>query len=172
MDELSRMKPRSISLLQLTTCFSILISTEAARELVFVQAIWRHGDRAPLSLPYPKDPYTESAWQRGWQQLTNLGMTQLNELGRYFRATYNTFVASHYIPSQVYIRSSDSDRALTSAQAFLSGFYPAEGSFQWQPGSTWQPIPIHASTPGEPDLDLFAYHIAFILSINLTRAIV
>ncbi|RCN47924.1 histidine acid phosphatase [Ancylostoma caninum] len=146
------MKPRSILWLQLTTCLSLLISTEAVRELVFVQAIWRHGDRAPLSLPYPKDPYTESAWQRGWQQLTNLGMNQLNELGRYFRATYSDFIASHYIPSQVYIRSSDSDRALTSAQAFLSGFYPAEGSFQWQPGNTWQPIPIHASTPGEPDL--------------------
>ncbi|KAL6737298.1 hypothetical protein Aduo_010953 [Ancylostoma duodenale] len=146
------MKPRLVLLLQLTTCLSLLISTDAARELVFVQAIWRHGDRAPLSLPYPKDPYTESAWQRGWQQLTNLGMTQLNELGRYFRTTYNNFIASHYIPSQVYIRSSDSDRALASAQAFLSGFYPAEGSFQWQPGNTWQPIPIHASTPEEPDL--------------------
>ncbi|PIO63086.1 histidine acid phosphatase [Teladorsagia circumcincta] len=134
------------------------ISSVTSKELVFVQAVWRHGDRAPLELPYPKDPYTESAWQRGWKQLTNIGMNQHNELGRYFRFTYNLFVSKVYNPSevlyifQVYIRSSDSDRAITSAQAFTSGFYPANGSFQWRAGNPWQPIPIHATSPGEPDL--------------------
>ncbi|KAK5968781.1 hypothetical protein GCK32_013779 [Trichostrongylus colubriformis] len=128
------MKPRSLSWLVATVCVSSTISLVTSKELVFVQAIWRHGDRAPLKLPYPKDPYTESAWQRGWGQLTNIGMQQLNELGRYFRTTYNFFVSNVYIPSEVYIRASDSDRALTSAQAFTSGFYPANGSFEWQPG--------------------------------------
>ncbi|PIO68733.1 hypothetical protein TELCIR_09467, partial [Teladorsagia circumcincta] len=84
--------------------------------------------------------------------VVKLGMNQLNELGRYFRFTYNSFVSRVYNPSEVYIRSSDSDRALTSAQAFTSGFYPANGSFQWQTGDPWQPIPIHANSPGEPDL--------------------
>ncbi|KAK6752588.1 hypothetical protein RB195_003793 [Necator americanus] len=146
------MKPRPAYLLRFTAFVVCFLPAEASRELVFVQAIWRHGDRAPLSLPYPRDPYTESAWQRGWQQLTNIGMNQLNELGKYFRTRYNSFLPSHFIPSQVYIRSSDSDRALTSAQAFLSGFYPAEGSFQWEKGNSWQPIPVHAATPGDPDL--------------------
>ncbi|VDM72869.1 unnamed protein product [Strongylus vulgaris] len=143
------MKPRS---LQLTACLVCLISVEAAKELVFVQAIWRHGDRAPLSLPYPNDPYTESAWIRGWQQLTNIGIAQLNELGRYFRKTYGTFISPNYIPSQVYIQSSDSDRALTSAQSFLTGFYPAQDNFQWQNGNPWQPIPIHVQSPQKDDL--------------------
>ncbi|VDM59426.1 unnamed protein product [Angiostrongylus costaricensis] len=124
----------------------------AARDLVFVQAIWRHGDRAPQSLPYPNDPYDETAWQRGWGQLTNIGMEQMNELGIYFRTRYDFFISSHYVPSEVYIRSSDSDRALSSAQAFLAGFYPASGSFQWQSGNHWQPIAVHATSPGEPDL--------------------
>ncbi|KAK6752591.1 hypothetical protein RB195_003795 [Necator americanus] len=146
------MRPRSSSFLQFITCLAYLFLVQAKKELVFVQALWRHGDRAPNSLPYPKDPYNESAWPRGWEQLTNIGITQMNELGRYFRKTYGSFVSPYHIPSQVYIRSSDSDRALTSAQAFLSGFYPAEGSFQWQKGNSWQPIPVHASTPGEPDL--------------------
>ncbi|PIO77543.1 histidine acid phosphatase [Teladorsagia circumcincta] len=118
-----RMEPRRLSLFLATVSLYSTISSVTSKELVFVQAVWRHGDRAPLELPYPKDPYTESAWQRGWKQLTN-----------------------------VYIRSSDSDRALTSAQAFTSGFYPANGSFQWQAGNPWQPIPIHATSPGEPDL--------------------
>ncbi|KAK6051889.1 histidine acid phosphatase [Cooperia oncophora] len=146
------MKPRWLPLLLTIFSFHNLVSLVAAKELVYVQAIWRHGDRAPLKLPYPKDPYTESAWQRGWAQLTNIGMNQLNELGNYFRNTYNFFVSTVYNPSEVYIRSSDSDRALTSAQAFISGFYPANGTFEWRSGETWQPIPIHATTPNEPDL--------------------
>ncbi|VDM63162.1 unnamed protein product [Angiostrongylus costaricensis] len=109
----------------------------AARKLVFVQAIWRHGDRAPQSLPYPNDPYKERAWRRGWSQLTNVSLFKLY---------------CDYISLQVYIRSSDSDRALTSAQAFLSGFYPAKGCFKWERGNHWQPIPIHSATPDEPDL--------------------
>ncbi|KAK5971858.1 hypothetical protein GCK32_021582 [Trichostrongylus colubriformis] len=95
------MKPRSLSLVLATVCVSSTILPVASKDLVFVQAIWRHGDRAPLKLPYPKDPYTESAWQRGWGQLTNIGMQQLNELGRYFRTTYNFFVSNVYIPSEV-----------------------------------------------------------------------
>lgn len=43
-------------------------------ELVYVQAIWRHGDRAPNKLPYPNDEYNETAWPRGWGQLTNVRM--------------------------------------------------------------------------------------------------
>lgn len=42
------------------------------RELKFVQAIWRHGDRAPSKLAYPNDPYNETYWPRGWNQLTNV----------------------------------------------------------------------------------------------------
>ncbi|CAJ0603750.1 unnamed protein product [Cylicocyclus nassatus] len=146
------MKPRSLQYLLLATCFICLLSLAAAKELAFVQAIWRHGDRAPLSHPYPNDPYDESAWQRGWQQLTNIGIAQLNELGRYFRSKYGSFISPHYVASQVYIQSSDSDRALTSAQAFISGFYPAQDSFQWQNGNPWQPVPIHATTPIKKDL--------------------
>lgn len=40
--------------------------------LIYVQAIWRHGDRAPHHLPYPTDLNNESSWPRGWSQLTNV----------------------------------------------------------------------------------------------------
>ncbi|CAI5450153.1 unnamed protein product [Caenorhabditis angaria] len=82
-------------------------------------------------------------------------MRQLHELGEFFRAKY---VASNFLPANfstktVYLQSSDSDRALTSAQAFLYGFYPARNAeWRWEADLDWQPIPVHAATPGEPDL--------------------
>uniref|UniRef100_A0A158PC23 Lysosomal acid phosphatase n=1 Tax=Angiostrongylus cantonensis TaxID=6313 RepID=A0A158PC23_ANGCA len=145
-------RPPTSVLLQVIFLIRQLPQSLAARNLVFVQAIWRHGDRAPQSLPYPNDPYDETAWHRGWGELTNIGIEQMNELGMYFRTRYDFFISSHYVPSEVYIRSSDSNRALTSAQAFLAGFYPASGSFQWQSGNHWQPTAVHATSPGEPDL--------------------
>lgn len=45
---------------------------EPEQRLIYVQAIWRHGDRAPHRLPYPNDRNNESAWPRGWSQLTNV----------------------------------------------------------------------------------------------------
>ncbi|KJH40063.1 hypothetical protein DICVIV_14022 [Dictyocaulus viviparus] len=78
--------------------------SSTARELVFVQAIWRHGDRAPTSLPYPKDPYDEIVWPRGFKQLTNEGIRQMHELGTYFRRRYGEFISSHYDSNQVFLQ--------------------------------------------------------------------
>ncbi|VDM64580.1 unnamed protein product [Angiostrongylus costaricensis] len=89
-------------------------------------------------------------------KLRNLPLRQgrrLHEFRGHIRQYATTAMLYHeYISLQVYIRSTDSDRALTSAQAFLSGFYPAKGSFEWERGNHWQPIPIHSTTPDEPDL--------------------
>lgn len=52
---------------------AVNLSFTEARELKFVQAIWRHGDRSPTKLPYPNDPYTEDHWPRGFSQLTDVG---------------------------------------------------------------------------------------------------
>ncbi|KAH7716893.1 Histidine acid phosphatase family protein [Aphelenchoides avenae] len=131
---------------------SLVISSSAERELAFVQAIWRHGDRAPSGLPYPTDPYDEIYWPRGWSQLTNLGMQQCRELGEFFRQRYaGTFVNTSVVKNQIYVRSSDSDRALTSAQSFLSGFYPPDERELFDNGLRWQPIAVHASGVDVPD---------------------
>lgn len=62
-------------------------------KLVYVQAIWRHGDRAPDELPYPEDPYDEDYWPRGYGMLTNIGMQQLHGVGAFFRQRYvNSFI--------------------------------------------------------------------------------
>jgi hypothetical protein len=76
--------------LHVLTLFALVGCTlmVTSRDLVLVQTIFRHGDRAP-SLPYPTDPYGSGEyWPRGWSQLTNEGMRQMHALGRFYRHRY------------------------------------------------------------------------------------
>ncbi|CEF71105.1 Histidine phosphatase superfamily, clade-2-containing protein [Strongyloides ratti] len=118
---------------------------EAAKKetLIFVTSVWRHGDRSPTKLIYKNDIHTEDTWENGWGQLTEKGKTQLMHLGQWFKKRYvNTFVNETYKSKEVYIMSSDSERALTSAQAFAFGMYPKlENVFSELPA---QVVPIHA----------------------------
>ncbi|VBB27701.1 unnamed protein product [Acanthocheilonema viteae] len=133
----------------------LLILTEktvAIDELIFVQIVWRHGDRAPI-FAYPTDIHQEEAWQYGWGELTELGMRQQFALGRLIRQRYiaknYNFLSHNYKPKELYIRSTDVNRTLISAMANLAGMYPTgipgkdyPESKQWP--SHWTPIPIHA----------------------------
>lgn len=84
--------------------FIFLFCIVHGKDLVYVQTIWRHGDRAPEQLPYPNDQYVEDYWPRGWAQLTNVGMGQLHELGTFFKNRYvRTFVNSSFNYKEVII---------------------------------------------------------------------
>ncbi|KAI6184675.1 Testicular acid phosphatase-like protein [Aphelenchoides bicaudatus] len=133
--------------------FLLFNGAAASKQLAFVQAVWRHGDRAPLGLPYPNDRYGEKDWPRGFGELTNLGMQQLKVVGGFFKQRYaGTFVDKRFNHKQVYLRSSDSDRALVSAQSLLNGFFPpSNNEDKFESGLNWQPIAVHASSPNEPD---------------------
>uniref|UniRef100_A0A914QV13 Acid phosphatase n=1 Tax=Panagrolaimus davidi TaxID=227884 RepID=A0A914QV13_9BILA len=106
---------------------------------------------APGKLPYPNDQYNEDYWPRGWEQLTDLGAEQVEELGNFFRDRYvGKFVNETFKVSEIYILSSESDRATASAQAF------AEGMFQLNQcnsngAARKAPVPIH--TTGTEDED-------------------
>ncbi|KAI6221768.1 Testicular acid phosphatase-like protein [Aphelenchoides besseyi] len=131
----------------------IVLVTVEAKELKFVQAIFRHGDRAPGELTYPNDKYDESYWPRGWDQLTNIGMAQLVDLGDFFQDRYaDDFVSKEFNVHEVYVQSSDSDRALVSAAAFLSGFFPPTKKEKFDSNLKWQPLPIHSTGPGNDPL--------------------
>ncbi|VDO41427.1 unnamed protein product [Onchocerca flexuosa] len=126
-------------------------TTTLADELILVQIVWRHGDRAPMST-YPTDIHREEAWSYGWGELTELGMQQQFALGRlirhrYIEGNYN-FLSNNYKPKELYIRSTDVNRTLISALANLAGMYPTgipgkdyPESKQWP--THWTPIPIH-----------------------------
>ncbi|CAG9535974.1 unnamed protein product [Cercopithifilaria johnstoni] len=118
---------------------------ESDKELVYVQAIWRHGDRAPNHLPYPNDKYNETAWPRGWSQTTNIGMLQMYELGQFFRERYASFI-TNFNRKDVNLVSSGSERAIISGLAMLHGFFPASGQEVWLPNEKWQPLPLQIAT--------------------------
>ncbi|KAL8176851.1 UNVERIFIED_CONTAM: hypothetical protein K2H54_039407 [Gekko kuhli] len=107
------------------------------RTLRFVTLVYRHGDRSPLGT-YPTDPHKAAAWPQGFQQLTELGILQQKALGRFLREKYAGFLSASYKPQEIYVRSTDYDRTIMSAQANLMGLYPSSDS-----ETAWKPVPIH-----------------------------
>ncbi|OZC08952.1 hypothetical protein X798_04039 [Onchocerca flexuosa] len=127
-------------------CVILIESAEESdEELVYVQAIWRHGDRAPNKLPYPNDAYNETAWPRGWGEITNVGIMEMYELGQFFRRRYASFI-TNYSGKDVNMISSKSSRTIASALAVLRGFFPASGQEVWLGNEQWQPIPLQIAT--------------------------
>ncbi|XP_051885073.1 lysosomal acid phosphatase-like isoform X2 [Pristis pectinata] len=121
----------------------------AGRTLRFVNLVYRHGDRSPVRR-YPKDPITEKDWPQGFGQLTQVGMRQHYALGQYLRNRYRGFLSSSYDGREIYVRSTDFDRTLMSAESNLAGLYPPQGRQIFRPGLRWQPIPVH-TMPVEQD---------------------
>ncbi|KAG8572763.1 hypothetical protein GDO81_012157 [Engystomops pustulosus] len=126
----------------LTLYFLVLGQIKAEKKLKFAVMVFRHGDRSP-TYTYPKDKYQEDSWPDGFGQLTELGMEQHFELGKYMRKRYSGFLNETYSRHEVYVRSTDMDRTLMSAQTNLAGLYPPVGRQIWNKNMTWKPIPVH-----------------------------
>uniref|UniRef100_A0A914P7C4 acid phosphatase n=1 Tax=Panagrolaimus davidi TaxID=227884 RepID=A0A914P7C4_9BILA len=143
--------------------FGFLISiafAEAQDKLIFVQAIWRHGDRSPTGT-FPNDPNQEGNWTQGWGQLTEWGMRQHLDLGRTLRRRYIEqlqFLSPDYHNHEIYVRSTDVNRTMISAMSNMFAMYPAKASdagVTYPDVNTWPtyqvegqkvgyvPIPIH-----------------------------
>ena len=113
-------------------------------KLELVQIVFRHGDRTPV-LTYPNDPYQESFWKDygGFGQLTQKGMLQHYNYGKYLRERYSNFLNQTYNRENVFAISTDYDRTLMSAYSLLSSLYEPSGFQLWNKNVTWQPIPVH-----------------------------
>jgi hypothetical protein len=122
-------------------------------ELIAGHVLFRHGDRTPITT-YPTDPMKEKDWPNGYGQLTAVGIEQHHRLGQYLRTRYGSIISLTFNPNEIYVRSTDYDRTLMSAQSNLIGFYPLFNvSADKVPV---QPIPIH-TTPIADD---------FLLAVN------
>ncbi|CAH3021129.1 unnamed protein product, partial [Porites evermanni] len=112
---------------------------------LFSLQVYRHGNRSPTHI-YPNDPYKEDAWPQGLGMLTQKGMRQEYALGKFLKKRYMEkfkLLNSTYIHKELYIRSTDVDRCLMSAQTQLNGLYPPRGNQIWRDNLDWQPIGIH-----------------------------
>ncbi|RXN17313.1 lysosomal acid phosphatase-like protein [Labeo rohita] len=101
---------------------------------------------------YPTDPYKESAWPQGFGQLSQEGMKQHFELGQFLKKRYTGFLSEDYERHEMFIRSTDVDRTLMSAEANLAGMFPPNGSEVFNPDLKWQPIPVH-TVPVNEEMD-------------------
>lgn len=135
------------------------------RKLVFAIDLIRHGDRTPII----EIPAAHHRWTEGLGQLTPLGMHQEYELGKKFHQRYidqEKLLPRTYQPGTLYVRSTDIDRTLMSAQSVLMGLYPPGTGPFLHPTilMNWfalpygfQPIPIH-TTPQNEDMLLISHH--------------
>ncbi|CAF3857711.1 unnamed protein product [Rotaria sp. Silwood2] len=109
-------------------------------ELIAGHVLFRHGDRTPITT-YPTDPIQEKDWPNGFGQLTITGIEQHFRLGKYLRNRYGSILSTNYSANEIYVRSTDYDRTLMSAQSNLVGLYSLHNISDDK--IPIQPIPIH-----------------------------
>lgn len=117
--------------------------------LEMVQIMFRHGDRTPIT-QYPNDPLKdEKLWYpyaEGFSSLTKLGKNMHHNFGKYLRERYDGFLSKIYRPSEIFVQSSDADRAIMSVLSNLAGLFPPtpeDPKSLWNKDIAWQPIPVH-----------------------------
>lgn len=141
--------------LSLIVCGGLAEHVYASEKLIFAIDIIRHGDRTPL-LELPKAPHH---WQEGLGQLTPIGMAQEYQLGKRLREEYiihNQLLPEQYSNKTMYVRSTEFDRTVMSAQSVLLGLYPLgkgpknRASQAYALPHGYQPIPIF-TIPQEED---------------------
>lgn len=119
-----------------------------------VSLLFRHSVISPKYNP----PKVEVDWPMGYKQLTAVGMRYMYEAGQALRRKYVTelaLIAGRYKMPEVYVRSSNTDRALQAAQMLMLGLYPLgtgpnpsifDKSLKAAPAPelAFTPVPIHA----------------------------
>lgn len=116
----------------------------AAEKLIYTLDLIRHGDRTPVYMI----PASHNEWKEGLGQLTTTGMQQEFNLGVTLHQRYieqEHLLSAQYQAGTVYVRASDVDRTLMSAESLLMGLYPA-ASHPSLPFAM-QPVPVHTAPP-------------------------
>ena len=88
----------------------------------------RHGIRSPKQT-FPDDP-NESKWTNwgGTDKLTNFGIVQELEFGRFLKNYYEPFFGNDYMPEDIYARYSHCAGTFLSTLCVLNGLFGANKS--------------------------------------------
>lgn len=124
-----------VSFLVCFLCFTFCVA-----DLVQVIEVFRHGDRAPVEI-LDTDPNHDYWDAIGWGQLTPIGINMHHTLGKLLREEYGELVDIRFDFRKTFVRSSDFDRTLESAQSHLAGLFPP--GYGNLTEHLWQTVPIH-----------------------------
>ncbi|XP_066485263.1 prostatic acid phosphatase-like [Tiliqua scincoides] len=136
---------------------ALLLQSTTGRQLKFVLLVMQHGDRTPLDT-YPTDPYKEDNWPQGFGQLTTVGLQQHYQLGQLLKERYKLLLSEEYRREEIYIRSTDTDENIMSAQANLAGLFQPTEKQSWNKNIPWQPVPVH-TVPVKDDQKTHGYKL-------------
>lgn len=118
-----------------------------AGELILVQAIFRHGDRTPISL-YHNDPYNNYTWDDGLGSLTLRGKARMYHYGETIRKRYSSYV-ENILAKNVQAQSSFKRRCLETTLSVLAGLVPPTNASHWSQShelaKLWQPIAVETT---------------------------
>ncbi|XP_037070160.1 testicular acid phosphatase-like [Pollicipes pollicipes] len=103
----------------------------APSSLLQVQAVCRHGSRAPTT-SYPTDPHGDLQWLNGRSNLVPAGVSDQIELGAFLWRRYGALLAADPC-RDLCVVASDRNRTQESARALLLGLFdgvlPEDGDF-------------------------------------------
>ena len=116
--------------------------------------LFRHSVISPKYSP----PKVETEWPMGFKQLTAVGMRDMYQRGQQLRERYVDelgLISGTYHLNEVYVRASNTDRALQSAQMLILGLYPlgtgpdpsvydSDLAAAPAPELAFTPVPIHS----------------------------
>lgn len=152
-------------------------SPDSEGTLVFAIDIIRHGDRTPGT----NIPTSPCQWSEGLGELTPVGMREEYNLGRKVHDRYiNTYhlLSENYSNGTIYVRATDFNRTLMSAESFLLGLYPTDSTGPLLSSSNpalpnrFQPVPVHTVPQSEEKLlipDNALNHFDELLANNCTQ---
>jgi lysosomal acid phosphatase len=100
--------------------------------------------------------------------LSQEGKERHFKLGQLNRERYGNFLSETYNPDEIYVRSTDVDRTLMSAECHLAGLFQPSDNQTWHPDLAWQPIPVHTIAKEQGKFEFKSRVIENILSICLS----
>lgn len=90
-------------------------------------------------------------------------------LGKWYSKRYKKILGPGYNASLILMNSTNTDRALMSAELFLAGMFPPTVDELWaDDGLKWQPIPVHTDLKELNNVSVFQLFFN-ILPLSLMR---